>query len=233
MSTATVHKHFQFGIAPFRFVGIWSAPSKALLEANPEAYNAQLRSKPECCHFSCDHCGTGISNHCIIVDATGKRFAVGTDCVAKTAHTEVVSAVKLALKKKAKIARDAQRKAEQAARQAAYDAELQAQRDANGGLTDSEVAHKKAYAARKEQLARTNAIVAPVVNALDAAGGDFCFSIAQGYRNGYAPQGRAKDIVIEIVAKQSGRKGSAAYDAALDGAAKLVESIEIQTKNNY
>ena len=29
-----------------------------------EAYNAQLRSKPECCHFSCDHCGTSISNHC-------------------------------------------------------------------------------------------------------------------------------------------------------------------------
>lgn len=229
INTATVHKHFQFGTAPFRFVAVWSAPSKALLEANPSAYNSALLSKPECCHFSCDHCGTGINNHCIIVDATGKRFAVGTDCVAKTTHTEVVNAVKLALKKKAQAARDAKREAEQVARQAAYDAELQAQRDANSGLTDSEVAHKKAYAARQQQLT----IVAPVIKALVAAGGDFCFSIAQGYRNGYAPQGRAKDIVIEIVAKQSGRKGSAAYDAALDGAAKLVESIEIETKNNY
>jgi len=224
-----VHKHFTFGTAPFRFVGIWSAPSKGLLEANPEAYNAQLRNKPECCHFSCDHCGTSINNHCIIVDATGKRFTVGTDCVEKTNHTEVVSKVKLALKQKAKAARDAKRQAEQAARQAAYDAELQAQRDANGGLTDSEVAHKKAYAAHQEKLA----IVAPVVNALNAAGGDFCASIAQGYRNGSAPRGRAKEIVIEIVANQSGRKGSAAYEAALNGAAKLVESIEIEIKQNY
>ena len=228
-----IHKNFQFGTAPFRFVAIWSAPSKALAEANPEAYNAQLRSKPECCHFSCDHCGTSINNHCIIVDATGKRFTVGTDCVEKTNHTEVVSKVKLALKQKAKAARDAKRQAEQAARKAAYDAELQAQRDANGGLTDSEVAHKKAYAARKERLARTNAIVAPVVSVLDAAGGDFCFSIAQGYRNGLLPQGRAKDIVIEIVAKQAGKKGSKAYEAALNGAQELVESIEIAIKQNY
>jgi hypothetical protein len=141
----------------------------------------------------------------------------------------VVTKVKLALKQKAKAARDAKRQAEQAARQAAYDAELQAQRDANGGLTDSEVAHKKAYAARKEQFA----IVAPVVSVLDAAGGDFCYSIAQNYRNGLLPQGRAKDIVIEIVAKQSGRKGSAAYDAALAGAQELVESIETAIKQSY
>jgi len=228
-----IHKNFQFGTAPFRFVAIWSAPSKALAEANPEAYNAQLRSKPACCHFSCDHCGTSINNHCIIVDATGKSFSVGCDCVEKTHHTEIISKVKLALRKKAKAARDAKRQAEQAARKAAYDAELQAQRDANGGLTDSEVAHKNAYAARKEQLARTNAIVAPVVSVLDAAGGDFCYSIAQNYRNGHTPKGRAKDIVIEIVAKQSGRKGSAAYDAALLGAELLVESIEVAIKQNY
>jgi hypothetical protein len=153
--------------------------------------------------------------------------------VLKTTHTEVVSKVKLALKQKAKAVREAKRQAEQQARQAAYDAELQAQRDANGGLTDDQVAYKKAYEARKEQLARTNAIVAPVVSVLDAAGGDFCFSIAQGYRNGLLPQGRAKDIVIEIVAKQSGRKGSAAYDAALAGAQELVESIETAIKQNY
>jgi hypothetical protein len=233
MQTTTVHKHFQFGTAPFRFVAVWSAPSKSLQEANPEAYNAQMRSKPEFCHFSCDHCGTCINNHCIIVDATGAKFCVGTDCVLKTTHTEVVSKVKLALKQKAKAVREAKRQAEQQARQAAYDAELQAQRDANGGLTDDQVAYKKAYEARKEQLARTNAIVAPVVSVLDAAGGDFCFSIAQGYRNGLLPQGRAKDIVIEIVAKQAGKKGSKAYEAALNGAQELVESIEIAIKQNY
>lgn len=222
----TVHKHFQFGTAPFRFVAVWSAPSKALLEANPEAYNAQMRSKPEFCHFSCDHCGTSISTHCIVIDATGTKFCVGTDCVAKTTHTEVISKVKLAIKQKAKAAREAKRKAEQQARQAAYDAELQAQRDANGGLTDSELAHKKAVADRKETLARIAAIVAPVANALDAAGGDFCFSIAREYREGRTPRGRAATIVAEIIAKQAGRKGSSAYDAALIAAEELIESIE-------
>lgn len=231
MNTATVHKHFQFGTAPFRFVAVWSAPSKALLEANPEAYNAQLRSKPECCHFSCDHCGTSISNHCIIVDATGKRFCVGTDCVAKTTHTEVISKVKLAIKQKAKAARAAKREAEQQARQAAYDAQLQAQRDANGGLTDAEVGQKKAVAERQERLARIAAIVAPVVAALDASGGDFCRSVAREYREGFAPRGRAKTIVAEIVAKQSGRKGSAAYAAALEAAEELIESTEVSLNN--
>jgi hypothetical protein len=227
MQTTTVHKHFQFGTAPFRFIAVWSAPSKSLQEANPEAYNAQMRSKPEFCHFSCDHCGTCINNHCIIVDATGAKFCVGTDCVLKTTHTEVISKVKLAIKQKAKAVREAKRQAEQAARKAAYDAELQAQRDVNGGLTDDQVAYKKAYEARKEQLARTNAIVAPVVNALDAAGGDFCMSIAREYREGRAPRGRAKTIVAEIVAKQEGRKGSAAYEAALVAADELIESIEV------
>lgn len=226
----TVHKHFQFGTAPFRFVAVWSAPSKALLEANPEAYNAQMRSKPEFCHFSCDHCGTCISNHCIIVDATGKKFCVGTDCVMKTTHTEVISKVKLAIRKKAKAVRDAKREAAQQARKAAYMAELQAQRDANGGMTDDEVAQKKAIADRKETLARIAAIVAPVADALVAAGGDFCMSIARDYREGRAPRGRAKTIVAEIIAKQSGRKGSAAYGAALVAADELVESIEAALK---
>lgn len=226
MSTTVVHKHFAFGTAPFKFVGIWSAPSKNLMEVNPSAYDAAIRARPTCCHFACDHCGTGIRNHCIIVDALGNKFSVGTDCVEKTDHVEILSAVRLAIKKQAKVARDAKREAVRLARQAAYDAQLQAQRDVNGGLTDSEVADKKAYAARQARLA----IIAPVVNALNAAGGDFCDSIAGGYHNGTAPRGRAKDIVIEIVAKQSGRKGSKAYAAALEAAEQMIEAIEIALK---
>ena len=220
--TTVVHKHFAFGTAPFRFVGIWSAPSKYLMEVNPSAYDAAIRARPTCCHFSCDHCGTGIGNHCIIVDALGNKFAVGTDCVAKTDHIEVVSAVNLALKKKAKAVRDAKREAVRLARQAAYDAVLQAQRDVNGGLTDNEVIAQAALVARQANLA----ITGNLVEILCAAGGDFCYSIAQNYRNGSAPRGRAKDIVIEIVAKQSGRKGSKAYEAALEAAEQMVESIE-------
>ena len=221
-----VHKHFAFGTAPFKFVGIWSTPSKNLMEVNPSAYDAAIRARPTCCHFACDHCGTGIGTHCIIIDAEGKKFAVGSDCVAKTDHIEVLSAVKLALKKQAKAARDAKREAVRLARQAAYDAVLQAQRDVNGGLTDNEVIAQAALVARQARLT----IIAPVVNALNAAGGDFCDSIAGGYHNGSAPRGRAKDIVIEIVAKQAGRKGSKAYEAALEAAEQMIEAIEIALK---
>lgn len=230
MNTATVHKHFHFGTAPFRFVGIWSAPSKSLCEHNPEAYNNQMRSAPECCHFSCDHCGTGIMHHCIIKDAEGKLFSVGTDCVAKTEHTEIISKVKLALKKKARADREAKLRAKQAANQAAYEAELQAERDTNGGLTDFEVAQNKAQAVRQNKLALAGEITAPVVSILEQSGGDFCLSIARAYSEGSAPTYRAKHIVIEIVAKQAGRKGSKAYEAALDAAEELVESIEVALK---
>jgi alanyl-tRNA synthetase len=231
MNTATVHKHFHFGVAPFRFVGIWSAPSKSLCEHNPEAYNNQMRSAPECCHFSCDHCGTGIMNHCIIVDAEGNRFAVGTDCVAKTDHTEIISKVKQALRKQAQAKRDAARQAKQAARNAAYEADIQAQRDTNGGLTDYEVFQAAQEKARQNKLALAAEITAPVVSILEQSGGDFCLSIARAYSEGSAPTYRAKDIVIEIVAKQAGRKGSKAYEAALDSAEDLVESIEVALKN--
>ena len=217
-----VHKHFAFGTAPFKFVGIWSTPSKNLMEVNPSAYDAAIRARPTCCHFACDHCGTGIGTHCIIIDAEGKKFAVGSDCVAKTDHIEVLSAVKLALKEQAKAARGAKREAVRLARQAAYDAVLQSQRDVNGGLTDNEVIAQAALVARQANLA----ITGDLVEILCAAGGDFCYSIAQNYRNGSAPRGRAKDIVIEIVAKQSGRKGSKAYAAALEAAEQMVESIE-------
>lgn len=227
MNTATVHKHFAFGTAPFRFVAVWSAPSKALLEANPEAYNAQLRSKPECCHFSCDHCGTSISNHCIVIDATGKRFCVGTDCVAKTTHTEVISRVKLALRKKAKAARDAKRDAEQQARQAAYNAELDAQRARNSGLTDSELSSQQAAQRAADRTAKISSIAAPILSALQ---GDYGFvaSVRDNLLRGYLPSGKGQDIVLEIMAKQAGRKGSAAFDVAYGQAAADYDRIRAE-----
>jgi len=227
MSTATVHKHFQFGIAPFRFVGIWSAPSKALLEANPEAYNAQLRSKPACCHFSCDHCGTGISNHCIIVDSTGERFSVGTDCVEKTHHTEVISKVKLALRKKAKAARDAKREAQQQARQAAYNAELDAQRARNSGLTDAELSSQQAAQRAADRTAKIASIAAPILSALK---GDYGFvaSVRDNLLHGHLPSGRGQDIVLEIIAKQAGRIGSPAFEIAYQQAAADFDRIRAE-----
>ena len=187
-----------------------------------------MAHKPSYCHFSCDHCGTAIMHHCIIVDAEGSKFCVGTDCVVKTTHTEIITKVKLALKKKAKADRAAKRQAALDARNAAYEAEMEAQRDVNGGLTDREQKQEDARSALIIRRTRAAEIAAVILDALQDQGGDFCYSIAQGYRDGVAPRNRAETIVIEIIAKQSGRKGSKAYTQALPAAEKLVTTIREQ-----
>ena len=46
--------------------------------------------------------------------------------------------------------------------------------------------------------------------------GGFLASIAIGLRSGNAPAGRGRDILLEILAKQAGRKGSKGYEAAFE-----------------
>ena len=84
--TKCVHENFQFGEAPFRFIGVWSAPSRSLLEQNPAAYNLQMQAKPKFCHFGCDHCGTAIEHHYVIRDAKGDKYCVGSSCIAKVGN---------------------------------------------------------------------------------------------------------------------------------------------------
>lgn len=81
-----VHENFQFGEAPFRFIGVWSAPSRSLLEQNPSAYNLQMQAKPKFCHFGCDHCGTAIEHHYVLRDAKGDKYCVGSSCISKVGN---------------------------------------------------------------------------------------------------------------------------------------------------
>lgn len=222
------HKHYELGTAPYRFVGIWSAPSKALQEANPSAYNNAMTGRPKACRFSCDHCGTGIEHHCLIVDANGERFAVGSSCIAKLHDTELLEAVEIAKRKAAKVKRKAIADQKRANKQAAYEAELEAQRAKNDGLTDWELQQKeraKALEAKRDAVA---VIAEPILTSLRNAGGDFCADISCQILDGHFPSNRAATIVIEIIAKQSGRKGSKAYNAAYPAAEQLFKSIAEQ-----
>jgi len=83
-NTSDIGKHvFEragLGVAPFRFVGV----TESIFKAAPDAPR-----QPGTC---CDFCGTGIMVVCIIQDANGKRFKVGSDCVAKTGDKGLIKA---------------------------------------------------------------------------------------------------------------------------------------------
>ncbi len=81
------------GKAPFKIIGTWSMPSKALAEKNPTAWNNALREGPKnagCCQF----CFTGIIHHFIIKSADEKIFHVGSSCVNKTFDKKLIGEVK-------------------------------------------------------------------------------------------------------------------------------------------
>lgn len=85
------------GARPYRLVDFWQAPSRALLEANPSAYNAGWASHPGTtsnAFGACEYCGTGITGHYIIESADKKRFCVGSECVRRTEEPALISALK-------------------------------------------------------------------------------------------------------------------------------------------
>ena len=210
------------GLAPFKFVSMWSMPSA---ETNPSAYASAMNSKPAHCRGLCDHCSTGIIHHCIIKSADGKLFSVGTSCVKKTNDTILISEMK-ALQNKLNRERSALKRAEKrTAENEIYNARMQAERDTNGGLTDYELAEKAIKDERQIILDKMAVIAAPVVSVLDAKGGDFCDSMAYEISHGRKISGRCVEIVIEIMTKQFGRGNSKAYLEAYPEQYDLVENV--------
>lgn len=99
--TNTIHKFEAAGLgkAPFKFVG-----------AETKTYQA-CPGAPIQPGGSCDYCGTAITIHCHVVSADGKRFKVGSDCIAKVGDAGLKRAVDQ-VKKAAKKAREQARIAE-------------------------------------------------------------------------------------------------------------------------
>jgi len=75
------------GIAPFRCVGVVEKRYKAAPDAP---------SQPGA---SCEYCGTGIVECCIIRDRNGKQFIVGNECVLKTDDSGLINLTKQAVNK--------------------------------------------------------------------------------------------------------------------------------------
>ena len=202
MATQMQHK-FEIaglGVYPFRCTGITER-----VISYPDG-----TSQPS---GTCDYCGNGIKYCCVIRDANGKTFEVGTDCVNKTDDRGLVDAVKLA-----------QREKKAAERRAKWEAEYN---------SPERVAERERYAAeqsaRKAKIEAERAIVASnqawLIEMLAAQNGDFCQSIARELttRRFETLSPRVREIVAEIYGKQYGRRGSKAYEAA-------IEEFEIKTQ---
>lgn len=108
-----IHKFEQAGLgkAPFRFVGVEErrGPIRELdKNGQPTGVEYGAPGQPM---GTCDYCGQGIAICCTIVSADGKRFIVGSDCVAKTGDAGLRT-VKTAVNKLARektVARERQR----------------------------------------------------------------------------------------------------------------------------
>ncbi len=232
LKTEVIHKHFEMGQAPYRLTGIWSAPSRGILEANPSAYNSMMEERPSYCRMVCDHCGTGIIHHFVLRDAKGKKFSVGSSCIDKLGQEELVTqAQKLERERQRKLRQErAEKRREE--REAKYQAELDAQREKNGGKTDHELKVEE-RAEREDALEdKYFELSEPIVKLLKKAGGDFCKSISRDLRGGRTPSGNGKTIVIEIMAKQDSgaRKNSKQYKESLPKMQELFESVENEFK---
>ena len=193
--TATAHP-FELsglGVGPFRFLFAVSLPSPSLAEKNPAAFQAALRDLPRDVGCgTCAHCGQAIVHNFVICDSTGRKSAVGSECVAKTGDKALGNKVDIAA---AKIVRDARRAKVAAKREAARAAWLVI----NGPRLEREQAEREAaHAAQVNNVLAEWSFALP---ALDAGKGSFCESIASDIRNGRAPRGRAAEIVAKIADK--------------------------------
>lgn len=197
------------GRAPFRCVGIAEVPSPSLAEANPTAYNNALRMLPKGYGVgSCGVCGMPLKVNFLIESADGRKFSVGCECVKKARDGYLIKKVDALTKARLKAQRDAKREEKRLAR-------LEEQRQRNGGKTDGEIAeenHRAWMAERKRKQDAVAAILKPLADAIKDGKGGFRDSIAIDMLGGAVPAGRGWDLVVEILAKREGRRGSAGYE---------------------
>ena len=227
---ALIHKweFAGFGKAPFRVVGIAETPSKSMAEHNPHAYNLALRDMPKGYGIgSCGICGAPLKLNYLIHTADGKKFAVGCECVLKADDGNLTTQMKEEKRRREREKREAKRMDAVRARE-------DEERERNGGKTDWEIEEEQRQLAkqRDEQIREEVAdILAPIIRILEDGKGGFRDDIARDMRKGSMPFGRGWDLVIEIAAKQSGRKGSKPYVEAEEGFRALMTQAEAKLQS--
>lgn len=197
------HKHFQMGRGKYTLKGIWTAPSKQLLETYPASYNIQMENRPACCHMTCDHCGTGILIHFIIEDEDKKLFCVGSSCIDKLGQVELITQAKKAKLERDRKIREEKREQARQERHAKYQAEMEKERAENNGKTLAELKQETIKAKQAENKAVVLEAVKEIVGYLLPSNSGFCQDIAQSLKEGNLPKGYGRTLTIEIITKSA------------------------------
>lgn len=203
------------GLAPFKLIGFDRKVGPIKMEDGTEV------GAPGQPMGTCDYCGTGIADCYRIKSSDLKTFIVGCDCVLKLGRSDnrlvgEVKRKKLALDR---AKRQVKREAKWLAFKAAKESALQAEREANGGLTNAEIKERADAEIRASKAEQTKAANQWIIDALVATGQTGAFVQSMIAELGTRPfaelSPRCRQIIGEIYAKQAGRMGSKAYDAAM------------------
>ena len=165
----------------------------------------------------CQHCDAALLNNCVIRDADGKHFVVGTSCVEKSDDAELITEAKLAERRRQKSIRDAKRKAKWEAAQAEREKELDAQRERNGGLTDQQVEYNRHQAELAKERTAITKRQKWLIDVVAHVPGGFCADMTRELQRTKITSlsDRCQHILCDIYAKQvGGRRGSKKYKAA-------------------
>tara|TARA_R110000744_G_scaffold272650_2_gene385551 strand:- start:9 stop:563 length:555 start_codon:yes stop_codon:yes gene_type:complete len=140
---------------------------------------------------SCRHCGAAIHNRFHIVSADGIRSVVGSTCVSKTGDKGLIDIVKAETNRRKRE----KAQAKSAAECAAF---VQAQRDANGGLTDWEVDEKERIDEHAALIKKLKPVIDLADDLQDGRGG-FRDTVAGDLRRGNLPSPKGIAIVCKIL----------------------------------
>lgn len=188
---------------------------QALAAQNPDAYNNALRQMPRgfgC--GTCAFCGIGIMNNFLIKSSDGHTFAVGCDCVAKTADGPLITKVEA---ERRRIERERRRAIAEAKRE-----EWRSLRRAKAEAARIEQDALEAVEAAKREAAREGCTAANlwlIAVLRKNAYSRFCDEIATSLETRtiaemtFTP--RAISILRDIYAKDAGRRGSKKFIAAV------------------
>lgn len=201
------------GLAPFRFLGMTENVIR----------HADGHCQPG---GHCHYCYTGIKYECNIGSSDGKTFIVGTDCVRKLGRNDnkLISDVEREVAKIEKAKRDEANRLKWEAHNAKISADLKAQRERNGGKTDSEVAQIAREDAARELAKKWSDSNEWLIRVLAGMPGDFVNSMHGKLLCGPVTDlsDRCVSILREIYGKAiGGRSGSKKYYAATEEFDKL------------
>jgi len=229
-----------------KIIGFYSLPSPHMAEVNPTSYSLALAAAPANAGY-CSHCGRGIMHHVIIRDENGVVRNIGMDCAGKVGFDADQVRDRLTDEQIAERKRRLEATDWSVFQFGKYGRAVRDVFAEDPGYVDWFAGSFATGEGRLRTQALCRELVAPMhaaakavrasrCQAIIAAFGedtirecaedeDFSGSVCRDLLAGREPSDRAIHILIEIVAKFSGRRNSKAYNAAYEAIADKLETV--------